>query len=139
MDKGKQVVTGNDVTVWLNNEALLDISKLEYKMTGEFEDVTFLGDKRTYKRYLGFTGEGSLTFKKGKSRGLNLIGNAFKSGVMPDIKIVTKVSNPASGRAERIVIKGVTISEFGGSYEAKSIAEEEIPFSFSDYEIIETL
>lgn len=138
-NKGNYVVSGNESVVWVNNEIWDDIKSIEFKMTGEFEDVTFMGDPRTHKKYLGFTGEGTITTNKMYSRGATLLGDAFKTGIMPDVKIVTKITNKSTGKSERIAISGITFSEFGGSTEAKTIASEELPFSFSDYDVLETL
>ncbi|WP_208652576.1 phage tail tube protein [Paenibacillus lautus] len=136
---GNQVVSGNDANVWVNNEIWPDLKSLEYKMTGEFEDVTFLGDPRTYKKYMGFGGEGTLTSNKIRSRGISIMAEAFKTGEMPDIRIVTKIQNRSTGKAERVALLGVIFSEFGASTEAKSISEEELPFTFSDFEILGTM
>lgn len=136
---GNHVVSGNDSMVWVNNEVWPDFKSIEYKVTGEFEDVTFLGDSRTYKKYMGYNCEGTLTFNKMRSRGISIMGDAFKSGIMPDIKIVTKILNRATGKSERVALLGVIFTEFGSSTEAKSIAEEELPFTFSEYEILETM
>ncbi|MWC26633.1 phage tail tube protein [Paenibacillus sp. MMS18-CY102] len=139
MDKGNQVVTGNDATVWINDSIWPDVKSVEYKMAGEFEDITFLGDPRTYKRYLGFGGEGTLTLNKMFSRGASILGKAFKTGIMPDVKIVVKIANKSTGKSERAILKGVVFSDFGASTEAKAVGTEELPFTFSDYDILETL
>lgn len=136
---GNQVVSGNDATVWVNNEVWPDLKSMEYKITGEFEDINFLGDPRTHKKYMGFNVEGTLTFNKIRSRGASIMGKAFKTGVMPEIKIVTKIFNRATNKSERVALLGVVFSEFGASTEAKAISEEELPFSCSDFEILETM
>ncbi|MNP58377.1 hypothetical protein D3C76_1532880 [compost metagenome] len=88
---------------------------------------------------MGFAGEGTLTFNKMYSRGAALLAEAFKTGVMPDVKIVTKTLNSSTGKAERAVLSGVVFSEFGASTEAKSVGEEEIPFTFSEFEFLELM
>ncbi|MDU4696392.1 MAG: phage tail tube protein [Paenibacillus sp.] len=138
-NKGNQVVSGSDQTTWVNNEIWDDVKSVEFKMTGEFEDITFLGDPRTYKKYTGFTGEGTITVNKSRSRGAVILAEAFKTGVMPDVKIVTKLVNPSTKKAERVAISGVIFTEFGHSSEAKGIIEEELPFTFSEYEVLETM
>jgi len=138
-NRGNQVVSGNDAMVWINNEIWDDISSVEHKITGEFEDVKFLGDKRTYKKYLGYTGEGTLNLNKVHSRGAMILGEAFKTGIMPEVKIILKIKNEATGRAERIALLDVTFTEFGASTESKSIITEELPFTFSDYDVLEVL
>lgn len=136
---GNGVVSGNDTTVWINNEIWDDIAKFEYKITGEFEDVTFVGNPRTYQKMMGFAGEGTITTNKKSSRGAQLLAKAFKDGVMPEVKIVSKIFNPSTGKAERAVFTGVTFSEFGASTEAKALMTEELPFKFADYEFLEMM
>lgn len=138
-NKGNQVINGNDAVVWINNEIWDEIKSFEYKITGEFEDVIFLNDPRTHKKYNGFTGEGTLTLNKVHSRGATILANAFRTGIMPDVKIVTKIENKSTGRSERAVFTGIIFSEFGSSVEGKKVSEESLPFSFSDFEFLETL
>lgn len=136
---GNGVVSGNDLTVWVNNEIWDGVEKFEYKITGDFEDLTFIGDPRTHQKFLGYSGEGTITTKKKASRGASLLADAFKKGVMPEVKIVTKILNPSTGKAERAVITGITFSEFGVSGEAKATMSEELPFKFSDFEFLEIM
>lgn len=137
MDKANGVVSGNDCMVWINNEIWDEIKSFEWKVTGNFEEVNFLGDPRTYKKYMGFDGEGTITMNKKKSRGAQLLAEAYKTGIMPDVKIVTKTTNKSTGMSERAVFTGITFSEFGGKSEAKGLSEEELPLSFAEYEFLE--
>lgn len=133
------IVTGNNCWTWLGTELLNDIKQLEWKVSLDFADATFLGDPRTHKVYQGYSGEGTLTFYKKSSRGIKLLRDVLKTGVMPDLKIITKMTNPASGKSERAIFTGITFSEFGASSEAKAVLEESLPFSFSDIEFPETM
>lgn len=139
LDKTNGVISGNDAMTWMNGELLEDIKSIEWRITLEFGDVTFMSDPKTYKKYQGFTGEGTLVFNKMKSRGASLLKDALKSGVMPNVKIVTKLVNASTKRAERAVISGITFNELGSSTEAKTIAEETLPFSFSEIEFPELM
>ncbi|MDN4093575.1 phage tail tube protein [Brevibacillus agri] len=139
LDKTNGVVSGNDCIVWLNGEILDDLKQFEWKVTLDFADVNYLNDPRTYKKYQGFSGEATLTFNKTRSRGATLLKDAIKSGTMPDIKIVTKLENKSTGKAERAVFTGITFNEFGASSEAKTVGEESLPFSFSDIDFPELM
>lgn len=139
MKDANGVISGNDCMVWINNVIWDDIKSFEYKITGNFEDINFLGDPRTHKKYTGFDGEGTLTMNKTKSRGAQILAEAFKTGIMPDVKIVSKVMNQSTGTVERAVFSGIIFTEFGGKYEAKGLSEEELPFTFSDFEFLETM
>jgi len=140
MNRGNEVISGSDGVVWVNGEEWAEVKAFEAKVAGEFEDVNFCNDYATYKRFMGRTGEGTLTLIKTQSRGAKVMAEAFRTGVMPDIKIITKLSNKQTGKAERAVIKDVVFSEFNLSkFENRSIMEEELPFTFSDYEYIEMI
>lgn len=139
-NRGNEVLSGTDGTIWVNGEEWAELSGIELKVSGEFEDITFCNDYGTYKRYMGFTGEGTITIKKTQSRGMKIMATAFKTGVMPDIKIITKLTNKQTGKAERTVVKDVVFSEFNlAKFENRSIIEEELPLTFSDYEVLETI
>lgn len=140
MNRGNEVISGTDGVLWVNGEEWTESTSFQAKVTAQFEDVQFANDYATYKKFVGRTGEGTLTLNKVKSRGANLMAAAFKTGIMPDIKMISKIMNKQTGRAERAVVKDVIFSEFDlGKFENRSITQEELPFSFSDYEYIETL
>jgi hypothetical protein len=139
-NKGNRVLSGNEGEVWLNGDLLGDLKSIELKVTGNFEDVNFCGDNATYQRYMGWTGEGSIKLQKSTSRGAKLLANAFKTGIMPDIKIITKLRDLNTGNAERVSVEDVTITEFMlTNFESKSLIEEELPLKFATYNVIETL
>lgn len=139
-NRGNEVLSGTDGTIWVNGEEWAELSGIELKVTGEFEDITFCSDYGTYKRYMGFTGEGTITIKKTQSRGMKIMAEAFKTGVMPEIKIITKLTNKQTGKAERTVVKDVVFSEFNlAKFENRSIIEEELPLTFSNYDVLETI
>ena len=71
---------------------------------------------------------------------LKLIADAYLTGDMPDIKIVTKLTDKSTGKSERVAISGITITEFTlVQFEAKANVEEELPLKFSKYEILDTI
>lgn len=139
LNKTNGVVSGNKCTVWLNGEILDDIKSFEWKVTQDYADITYLGDPRNYRKPLGWSGEGTLVFNKTRSRGATLLKDQLKTGIAPDVKIVTKMENVSTGKAERAVISGITFSEFGASSEAKAVSEESLPFSFSDIDFPELM
>jgi hypothetical protein len=59
---------------------------------------------------------------------------------MPDIKIITALTNKSTGSTERTSVDGVVITEFAlANFEAKALAEEELPIKASSYEVLETI
>lgn len=135
-----KVLTGTNGFVWLNGKLLANIKKCELKVTGSFEDVGFCGDGATYSVYTGWSGEGSITLQKVDSSILALLADAYKSGVMPDIKIVSKLTDRATGQSQRVAVEEVTFSEFHlMNIEQKALAEEEVPLKFAKYTVLEQI
>lgn len=135
-----RVLTGSGGNVWINGKLLAQVKAIELKVSGNFEELTFCGDNSTYNRYTGFTGEGTITMQKIDSTVLDLIGDAYLTGVMPDIKIITKLTDKATNKSERVAVSDVIITEFMlAKFEAKALLEEELPLKFSQYEILEKI
>ena len=135
-----RILSGSNGNVWVNGKLMAQVKSIEAKITGNFEDVNLVGDYATYNAYTGWAGEGTLTMQKIDSTVLNLVANAFKTGAMPDIKITTKLEDKNTGKSERVAISNIVITEFYlAKFENKALIEEEIPFKFSDYEVLETI
>lgn len=143
MDKNfsaNKTINGSFGTAWVNGQKWAEIKGFEAKVAAQYEDVVVAGKLGKSRKYMGYEGSGSITMTKIYSRGAALLADAFKSGIMPDIKIVAKLADPASFGAERVSMTDVTFDEFTLlKYELKAIAEEELPFQFGDYEKIDLI
>lgn len=138
--RSQNVIAGTFGSVWVNDEEWLHVTKFEAKVTGEFEDINMAGKYGVGKKYMGWTGEGTITVNKVNSTVTKMLADAFKKGVMPEIKIVAKLADPQALGAERIEILEVTFSEFMLiNFELKAKMEEEVPFTFEDYNLIDTI
>lgn len=138
--KSNRVINGTYGSVWVNNEKWLDIDEFEAKVTIDYEDVNMAEDPATHKKMTGWTGEGNLKLKKVYSRGSGLLAEAVKKGIVPDISIVGKLADPGAFGTERIAISEVTFSEFMLlQFAQKTIGSEELPFSFADYDLIDSI
>src|SRR5471030_1988148 len=96
-----RILKGNTGNVWFNGELLATVKKIEAKVKGEFEDDNFCGDNATYSIYNGWSGEGTLTMQKIDSTIWKLVGEAYKSGIMPTIKIITSLTDVSTNQSER--------------------------------------
>lgn len=139
-DIANKILKGNSGNAWVQGKLLSNLSKIEAKISGDFEDVNFCGDNATHSVYNGWSGEGSVTLKKIDSYVWKIIADAYKNGIMPDITIISKLEDKSTGKAERVALKGVVFTELTlVGFEAKTMIEEEFAFKFSDYEVLETL
>ena len=135
-----KTLVGTNGYVWLNGKLLANLKGIEIKVAGNFEEVNFCGEWDTQNIYTGWSGEGTITCLKINSTVLDLVGDAYKTGVMPDIRIISKLTDKATGKSERASITDVVITEFYlAKFESKSIIEEEIPIKFGGYERLESL
>ncbi|MFH5182936.1 phage tail tube protein [Paenibacillus sp. TAB 01] len=141
MDYSKQnkLLSGTDGSTWVNGELLTDMASFEFKVTGNFEEVSFVGDYGTYNRFMGFSIDGTLGLNKIMSRGARLVGDGFKTGIMPDIKIIGSIKNPQTGESERVELLGVVFTEFGLNFENKTLLKEDLPFKAVTYNYIDRI
>lgn len=138
--KAKRVINGTFGAAWINNEKLFDLESFELKVTINWEDVNFPEDTGTYRKFIGWNGEGSIVVKKMFSRGASLLAKAVKSGEMPDITITTKLADPDAYGVERASVSDVTFNEFLlAKMEQKTLMTEELSFAFGGFDIIEEI
>ena len=134
------VISGTFGTVWVNDEEWINVTKFEAKVTLEYEDVLQAGWLGVGKKLMGYTGEGTITVSKINSTVTKMLAENTKKGIMPEIKIVGALADPSSKGAERVEILGVTFNEFMLlNFEVKAKMEEEVPFAFEDYNLIDVI
>lgn len=135
-----RLLKGSGGNVWLDTEQLANVISIEAKVKGEFSDHNFCGDPATYSSFDGWSGEGTLTFKKIDSKLWSKVAEAYNSMVMPDISITTCLTDRSTNKSERVRISGIVFTEFTLSgFKAKETVEEEFPFKFSSYKVLEKI
>ncbi len=135
-----RILRGSSGNVWYNGTKLATVKKIEAKVKGDFDEDNFCGDKSNYSIYNGWTGEGTLTIQKIDSSIWKDIAEGYKSGIMPDIKIITALTDIVTNQSERVSIEQITFTEFDlVAFEAKKMAEASFPFKFSTYDVLETI
>ena len=135
----KSIFIGTNGNVWLNGQLLANIQKIEAKITYDLEDVTVIGDYATHHLFTGWNGEGTLSMYKIDSSVLKIVSDMAKTGVEPEITIISKLTNKNTKKTERIALKGVVLSEINlVNFEAQGTLMELVPFTFDDYDVFET-
>ena len=138
--KANEVINGTYGTVWVNGELWAEVDAFEAKVTVNYEDVNFANHPGTHKKALGWNGEGSMRIKKVYSRVQRAMAENVKKGIYPRLDIVGKLADPDARGAERVALHDVTVNEFNLlKFEQKTAGSEEIPFAFSDYEMVDTI
>lgn len=133
-------LSGSDGTVWIGGDRLANLKKINVTVKGNFESLTVCGDYRTFPQYLGYSVEGSVTLAKIDSTIQKKYATAYKTGEMPDIKIISKLTDKATGKSERYMITGVVFTSFDiMNFEAQKQIDEETPIQAVDYEPLEVI
>ena len=66
--KANEVINGTWGEVWINDEPVDEIGAFQAKYEFEKEDVNIMGDMFLHKKFVGYSGTGSMTLKKTNSR-----------------------------------------------------------------------
>ena len=135
-----RVLHSNQGNMWFNGKRLSTLQSVEAKVTGDFEEINNCGDPATYRIYNGYSGEGTFTMLKIDSEVLKLMADAFQTGEMPTMTIITALEQKGTNKVERIAYRDVTIDEmYLAKFEKKSKIEEAVPFKFGHFEVLETI
>lgn len=135
-----RILHGNEGTAWFNGKKLTTLQSIEAKVSGDFEDINVCGSPATYRAYNGYSGEGTFTCLKMDSDVVALMAEAFRTGEMPTITIITALSQKGTNKVERVSLTDVTIDEFYlAKFEKKSKVEEEVPFKFGAFSLLESI
>lgn len=135
-----RILHGNEGTAWFNGKKLTTLQSIEAKVAGDFEGINVCGDPSTYRVYNGYSGEGTFTCFKLDSDVVALMSEAYRTGEMPTITIITALSQKGTNKVERVALSDVTIDEFYlAKFEKKAKVEEEVPFKFGKFDLLESI
>lgn len=140
MGKQTSVLHGSCSEVYINGERNALTTKIEVKVSGDFEDGAFCGDYASYPIYNGYSIEGTITDMKEDSVLEAAIAEGFETGIMPDIVLMTSLTNQRTKQAERWSISGVVFTEVAlANIEAKKPVARELPFKAEKYKNLEAI
>ncbi|MFD3271520.1 phage tail tube protein [Paenibacillus dendritiformis] len=135
-----KIINGTYGRVWIDGELWAEVDSFEAKVTINYEDVNFAGEGATFKKATGWSGEGSMTIKKIYSRVQQKLGEKVRKGTYPRFEIVGKLADPDAFGSERVALHDVTFNEFLLlKFEQKTLGSADVPFAFSDYEMMDLI
>lgn len=139
MNKGNQYWNGSNGNIWVNDSAWDKVKSFEVKMGIEWEDVP--NGMTTDRVLMGYNYEGSFSYRKSDTnynKAIDLLFAEYAAGRVPDVSIVSKAYNRATGKTQRIKVSGITFDELTlQSWEEKSVGEMEMPFKAGEVEILQ--
>lgn len=140
MSKQTQQLHGSCSEVYINGQRDELATKIEVKVTGDFEDQNFCGEYGTYPVYNGYSIEGTITDIKSNTALETAILEGYRTGVMPDIVLMTSLRNPNTRQSERWSVSGVVFTEVAlANIEAKKAVERELPFKAERWTSLEAI
>lgn len=110
MDSNK-IILGTFGRVFINNKRIANIKSFELKASMNYEEIDVNGNLIKQYKYTGSSLAGTMEVHKVDSYNINLVKDAIKTGVMPDIKIVGELSDPNIDGDEAIEITNVYLDE----------------------------
>lgn len=140
MRKQTQQLHGSCSEVYINGQRDELATKIEIKVSGDFEDQSFCGEYGTFPVYNGYSIEGTITDVKRDTVLEAAILEGYRTGVMPDIVLMTSLRNPNTRQSERWSVSGVVFTEVAlANIEAKKAVERELPFKAERWTSLEAI
>ncbi|RJE48691.1 MULTISPECIES: phage tail tube protein [unclassified Dehalobacter] len=135
-----RIMNGTHGEIWLDDEKVAECSGLQAKINLMKSDVQICGRMAKGYKVTGWEGKGSLKLHKVSSRMINKIAQDIKNGKGTTCTIVSKLADPDAYGSERIVLKNVMFDEVSlADWEAGKNGEETIPFTFSDFDLLDVI
>lgn len=133
--RGNRFLSGTWAECWFNGIRILEMNKINVKVTFNREDVQVGLDVDT--KITGQKGEGTLGINKVYTR-FEDIRQEIARGHDPRGTIITKLKDPdaVGGQTERYQIGNIALTELGLEYEKGAVVKQEVPFSFTPSDMI---
>lgn len=136
----KRVINGTYGSLWVDGDKLAEVETFSAVVNIAYEEQHFSGEGATYQKPMGWSGEGSFTIKKVYSRIQRKLAEEIKRGRYPRSSIVGKLADPDAHGAERVAVYDVTYDSMTlMAFEQKTVATEEVPFKYSDYDFLDLI
>lgn len=134
-----QYWNGSNGQIWVNSVTLDKVYSFEINQELEWEDVP---DGMTNDRVLmGYSYTGSMTYRKtdkNYNSAMELLFADYQEGRVPDVKIVAKAFNRASGNTQRIEISGITFDSLPiQQWEERSVSEVALDFTAKQVRVLQ--
>lgn len=140
MDSAKRIMNGTWGEVWLDGEYVSECYGLQAKVNFNKETVNLCGRMAEDKKVTSISCTGSLRLHKVNSRMALAIGERIKKGEDVRFTVISKLADPDAYGAERVVLRNVSFDDLTlADWEVAKNGTVEAPFTFTDYEFLDTV
>ena len=136
----EKVINGTFGEVWLDADKVSEAYGLEASLEFNKEEITIAGKMGTDTKTMGYKGTGTVRMHHINSRLVQKISAQIKQGINPRFQILSAIKDPAAFGAERVAIKDASFDKLQlANWEVNAKGEIEAPFTFTDYDTIDTI
>lgn len=133
-------INGTFGELWIDDYYMAEVLGLQAKVNIDKEEVNQTGTLAKGYKITGLDGKGTVKLNKISSFFIEKLSESLKQGKSPVCTIISKLADPSSDGIERIKLTGCTFDELTlADWEAKKLTEESYPFTFTGWEIMETI
>ena len=133
-------INGTFGELWINDDYMAEVTGLEAKVSIEKSEVKQTGSLAKGYKVTGIDCKGTVKLNKVSSYFIEKMSDNLKAGKSTTCTIITKLADPASDGIERIRLTGCTFDEMIiASWEAKKLGEESYPFTFTGWDVLDTI
>lgn len=134
----EQVMLGTWGELWVNGQYMAETTAFRAEVMASYADIKRVRNLVDGKKLSGLAGEGEVTLHKVSSYLMSMLSEAFKAGKVPDITIISKLSDPNAIGAERCAcykckFEKTTLAD----WERGTVGEESYAFTFEDWELLD--
>lgn len=114
---------------------------VEFTVSIDKKEIFISGSRKKGYKAGAVTGEGTLSMLKVTSRWLQLLTEMMRSDNQIQFvgQLIVKVADPESLGVERVALKDVKFWEYKGGWKVDELIEEELPFTYSDIELLDVI
>lgn len=136
----EKTISGTFGELYIDDYYMAEATALEAKVTLEKSEVTQTGTLAKGYKVTGTDGKGTIKINKVTSHFINLLSENMKAGKSTVCTIISNLADPDSDGVEKIKLTGCTFDELIlASWEAKKLGEESYPFTFTGWEVMDTI
>jgi hypothetical protein len=136
-----RVINGQYGEVWQDGKWLTNVTKAEATVEINKEEITRSGTRWIGHKVTSLKGSGTISGYKVTSDFIKLIGAVASDRGKPYVtELILKLDDPEAFGAERVRLKSVQFDQIPlGMFEVGSLVEEELPFTFSGYDLLDAI
>ena len=138
--EANRVINGTFGEVWLDSDYMAEATALEAKVTLEKQEVSQTGTLAKGYKITGVEGKGTLKMNHVSSYFIQKLSDNLKQGKTTTATIISNLDDPDAFGAERIQLNGCVFDELTLiNWEAKKLGEESIAFTFTSWEVLDSI